>query len=167
MRSAIVGGPREVLAASGRPRPALLLTTVALSFLVGCSSRHADLADLRGVPGATATYPGAVVYLSGQQDGHNQVDGAVPATITVEGCTSDPEDALEAYFERLLTSNGWARSTGQQPPTGAFTRTISWDRGRAHFDLNLDSQVRADTLAVKAGKPGGCVTGYETLAQLN
>lgn len=147
--------------------PGALFGVLALLLVVGCTEPHPDLADLKGTPGSSAEYPGALVYQRGENKASYRIDGQVPASITIYACTGDPGTTVEDWFDTTLTRNGWHRdSPGHQDRLGAFQGGASWRRGNARFDLNLMTSATTAELAKKANQPSGCPTGYETLAQI-
>jgi hypothetical protein len=135
----------------------LAISAIAASLLVGCSSRpHPTLQELRGVPGATASLPGASEYRRVATDSAAGPDGGTPASIAVDACTT--RTAAE------LTSWSHDPATHDVDP-GLYTKGFAWVREHRRFDLLLDTRANADRLAAAAGQPAGCPTAYRTLVQ--
>lgn len=134
--------------------------------LAGCGEPSPGLADLKAVPGATLTYPGAVEYQRGEARATRRID-PTPASITVYACAHDAPATVEAWFAQALAARGWALDRGgHQDRPGAFEGGATWRRANAWFDLSFATPGTADLLARDARQPTGCPTAYETLAQI-
>jgi hypothetical protein len=145
----------------------LAISAIAASLLVGCSSRpHPTLQELRGVPGATASLPGASEYRRVATDSAAGPDGGTPASIAVDACTTRTAAELTSWFDQHLTAAGWSHdpATHDVDP-GLYTKGFAWVREHRRFDLLLDTRANADRLAAAAGQPAGCPTAYRTLVQ--
>ena len=134
--------------------------------LVGCAQPRPSLAEIKALPGATAAYPGAVEYGRQERNPQARMDGPTPATILVEACSRQSRAVVAAFFDSTLTSAGWRQDPSRHEAfPGKFVSGLTWVRDTAQFDLNFDTQQRADIIAQAAHRTGSCPTAYQTLVQ--
>ncbi len=160
---------RAPLRRAARLTAALVLVLGGELLLGGCSTRQPRIEELRQVPGATAIYPGTMIYRAYEQPGQNGVDGGSPSTRATMGCATGAmiRGPVLEWFIGQLEPAGWIRQA-PFPSTGTdvtYDVTHTWSRGERQFQLSFVKAAEANSVASAAGLPTGCPVVYDAVVQ--
>lgn len=146
----------------------IAVTTLALVLVAGCATtRHPTVAELRQIPGASATYPNTVVYTTHDTEGDYGIDGGNPAVLDTEGCATGAtvRGVVIDWFNQTLQAAGWTERAGDpMQVVGDFDATYTWQRGPRRLTVSFATTDHADAAAAAAGKPTGCPVAYEVVS---
>lgn len=142
----------------------LLVAVAAAVTLAGCGTVHPTVAELRALPGATASYPGSVAIDGpGGHEGSNTLWAHNPSQFGALYCTTETESEVVQWFADQLAADGWEQKADPARTGTDQSAEEAWDRGDRNFRLLIMSEAYTGHLKLPPGQ--SCPVAYTTITQ--